>query len=90
LKQARRVEDLNALLWDPNWLEKKLRATDIHALIRDFDLLEHDPDAQLVSSALKLSAHVLGRDKQQLLPQLAGRLLSCPTPKIRKFLLSQQ
>lgn len=81
LNQARRSGDVNRILWDPKWLRQKLEATDPNSLIRDFDNLDSDPEAVLVRSALRLSAHVIARDKNQLIPQLTGRLLASTSPK---------
>ncbi len=83
LQQAQRAEDLSRILWSPRWLSVKLRATDPDALIADFDNLKGDPDAALVQTTLRLSAHVIARDPDQLLPQLAGRLLAAASNSIR-------
>ncbi len=41
---------------------------------------------RLVHSAIRLSAHVLARDKRQLAGQLTGRLLGNPAPVIQGLL----
>ena len=74
MAQADRRGELRALLLDYAWLEAKLRATDVNALLRDFDALAGDPAAGLVQGALRLSAHVLAKDHTQLAGQLTGRL----------------
>jgi hypothetical protein len=66
---------LCALLLDFDWLQAKLETTDVTALIADSDLLPGDADARCVGEALRLSAHVLARDKAQLWSQLYGRLM---------------
>jgi hypothetical protein len=109
LKQAGREEGLRKLLLDFNWLQAKLNATDVTALISDYDYLEGGtgvppveggvPDARgtsghgqdghatsLVQGALRLSAHVLARDQQQLASQMVGRLLPhLEVPAVKKF-----
>jgi hypothetical protein len=75
LAQARRNADLAQILWDPVWMLAKLKATDINALIGDYELLMLDADGGLLQGALRLSAHVLAADFGQFASQLVGRLL---------------
>jgi hypothetical protein len=75
LAQAGRNADIAQILWDPVWMLAKLKATDINALIGDYEFLKADVDAGLVQGALRLSAHVLARDSGQYASQLVGRLL---------------
>jgi hypothetical protein len=56
-------------------MQARLAATDINALLTDYEWLPADADLQLVQGALRLSAHVLSQDKRQLQSQLYGRLL---------------
>jgi hypothetical protein len=73
---AGRREELCRTLLDFSFLRAKLEATDIHALIADFDLATgKDVDLSLVREALRLSAGALSGDPAQLAPQLLGRLL---------------
>jgi WD40 repeat protein len=74
LAKAGRKDDLERIVWDLEWLQAKLEATDVNALIADFEHLKPAPEADLMAGALRLSAHVLARDKSQLWSQLAGRL----------------
>jgi len=62
------------LLGDFKWLCAKLNATDIAALISDFDGLEAANPLRLVKGALRLASSYLWIDKTQLASQLAGRL----------------
>src|SRR5262249_23827192 len=73
------------LLLDPAWLRAKLDATDPSALLADFDELPDDADLRLVGGAIRLSAHVLAHDKDQLRGQLLGRLLAFQAPAIQEF-----
>ena len=56
---------LNVLL-DYAWLSAKLAATEINALVDEFDYLRGDPQVELLQTACRRSASVLARDKAQL------------------------
>jgi WD40 repeat protein len=74
LSAANRVAELRELLLDLDWLQRKLAATDIYALLADFALLPDDHEVQLLQKVLRLSSHVLAKDKSQLAAQLLGRV----------------
>ena len=80
LHEASRGEKLRDLLLDYGWLQAKLDAVDVAALLADYDTAlrsgEGGEALLLVQGAIMLSAHVLARDKAQLAGQLLGRLLS--------------
>ena len=64
-----------------HWLQAKLNTTDIISLIADFAPgSESDPSTSLalLKDTLRLSTHVLVRDKNQLAGQLVGRLSALP------------
>ncbi|MDI9640206.1 NB-ARC domain-containing protein, partial [Geitlerinema splendidum] len=100
LLQCDRTPEIRELLLNFSWLQAKLEATDVRALLADFELAarftpalpegKKDP-IPLVEGAIRLSAHVLAEDKTQLLGQLWGRLLSFvpalspPTSNYRYF-----
>ena len=86
LAKADRRRELRALLLDYRWIAAKLRATDVNALLRDFDALAGDRSPGLVQGALRLSAHVLAKDPAQLVGQLTGRLLHVEDGEIRALL----
>lgn len=67
--------ELRRLLLDFNWMQAKLEASDVASLCTDYDYLSGDPALKLVQETLRLSAHVLATDKNQLAGQLIGRLL---------------
>jgi WD40 repeat protein len=67
-------ERLRALLLDFEWIQAKLAATDIISLIHDFHFFPEDSTLQLMLGSLRLSAHVLIRDKTQIAGQMLGRL----------------
>jgi WD40 repeat protein len=74
MRCAGRQAALRALLLDPRWLDAKLRATDIHALIVDFEHAEGDRVLGLLRDALRLAAPSLAGDPAQLRTQVIGRL----------------
>jgi WD40 repeat protein len=86
LAQAGRKSDIEKLLYDPVWLQEKIKATSVNALIAGFDYLKPSPEAALIQGALRLSAHVLAKDLSQFPSQIIGRLLPhCNQPAIRQF-----
>ena len=78
--------ELTRILFDYRWLRGKLNATDPNELIADYDLIDDDPQARLVQGAIRLSSHVLVRDRSHLPSQLFGRLLSHEGNRIRGLL----
>jgi WD40 repeat protein len=85
MSQAGQQNELRLRLLDFEWLQAKLEATDINALISDYDLLSNDKDLNLVQGAMRLSADILAKDKKQLAGQLLGRLLSFERPAIQSL-----
>jgi WD40 repeat protein len=86
LVDAGRTEELGDLLFDARWLEAKLRTSGLPALLADFKALPDEEELSLLSGALRLSGHVLGRDPGELRSQLAGRLSGFDLPRIRGLL----
>ncbi len=86
LMQAGRTADVARILWDPAWLKAKLDATDVNALIGDFEYLKPSREAELIQGALRLSSHVLAKDPTQFASQMAGRLLPHDAqPSVHRF-----
>jgi WD40 repeat protein len=84
---AGRIAELRDLLVDFPFLEAKLKATGVNDLISDYTgLAGENQEYRLIQGALRLSAHVLDRDKRQLAPQLLGRLLNKREGSIQKLL----
>lgn len=75
LVAAGRADDARVLMQDFAWLLAKLRATDVNAVLADYQAVPTGPEERLVESALRASAHVVARDSGQLATQLYGRLL---------------
>jgi WD40 repeat protein len=86
LSGASKTSELRALLFNFDWLQAKLDATDANALIADYDFLPDALGLSLVQSAIRLSAHILVQDKKQLKGQLFNRLLSYEVPEIQTML----
>jgi WD40 repeat protein len=61
-------------------------ATNLRALLASFQVSPDDPNGRLIHSAIRLSAHVLRTDPEQLAVQLLGRLMWSEQPEIRKLL----
>jgi WD40 repeat protein/serine/threonine protein kinase len=86
LHQIHRNQPLTTLLSDFRFLQAKLEATDLSALIADYEYLPATADLRLVQLAVQLSAHVLARDHRQLAGQLTGRLLGHSAGEIQALL----
>jgi len=90
LQHAGRNDQLRDLLLDFRWLQAKLEATDVNALIADYNFSPHDEELQVVQGAIRLAAHALIQDKAQLAGQLLGRLLLQRKPGICMLLENTQ
>lgn len=86
LHEAQRIDDIRTLLFDFHWLKEKLAATHVNALILDYEYLPGSPAARALQGSIRLSAHVLGQDKNQLAAHLIGRLADQQSPEIEKLL----
>ena len=82
--------ELAALLLDIDWLEAKLRATDVHALVADIEDAEASAVLALLCGALRLSAPALASAPDQLRTQLVGRLLALDAPEIAALVAAAQ
>ena len=86
LREAGRGEEILGMLLDCEWLEAKLRATDVVQLIADYEPFAENRSLGLVRGALRLSANPLVRDPSLLRGQLHGRLLGIDSPEIQRLL----
>ena len=98
--KSKEYEKLCKLLANYYFIEAKINHPlfGVQALIEDYDLLQDEtlltefPEDGKISSlkkiqgALRLSAHIINRDSQQLPAQLTGRLLHFHTPEINNLL----
>jgi len=75
LRHARRDDEAVRLLGDFRWMQAKLDACGVTALLTDYEwFAPRYDDARLLQEALRLSAYVLSNDRAQLSGQLLGRL----------------
>lgn len=78
---------LDQILLDPGWLQAKLTATKSpQALVADYEQHGITPMQNFIGRTLRLTSGICARDPRQLLPQLAGRLMSCDDPGAPRFL----
>ena len=101
LVQSGNLEKYYNLLTNFQFIAEKINHSEfgVDALINDYDLVD-DPEVltnpeynshkvkalKLIQGALKLSAHILCKDKTQLPGQLMGRLMSFEVPEIQAML----
>jgi WD40 repeat protein len=86
LSKAGKESDLRVLLFDFSWMQARIQKTDVSGLIQDYDFLSSEKEIFTLQYAIKLSAHVLFRDKKQLPCQLTGRLRKQDSPMIQSML----
>src|SRR5262249_35842521 len=73
-----RLAELRRLLFDLDWLRAKLDATDIDALVREFDYISNDEQVERLQAILRLSSHFLALNERGRAPSslLAGQVLA--------------
>lgn len=86
LIEAGERDVLRELLFDFGYLAGKIAAADVNALLADYDVLEADGPPRTVQGALRLSAHVLAKDAEQLAGQLLGRIAEGRAPEQDRLL----
>jgi len=74
LREAEKSDEVHRLLLTFDWLQAKLDATDVNALIADYDYLPNDSVLRTVQSLLRQSAHILTGNSRELPVQILGRL----------------
>lgn len=84
--QAKQNEAFQDVLFDFEYLKAKLAATDVDALIADYNGFQDNQQARDVRGALQLASHVLTRNKNELGVQLSGRLECGRPPFIDRLL----
>jgi WD40 repeat protein len=91
LRMGGRGTELRSELLNFESLMAKLLATDVTALIADFDSLEVDFELQCVLDAIKLAVPVVAEDPRQMPAQLLGRLpVTADRPQLHEFRCSIQ
>jgi WD40 repeat protein len=88
--------ELTKLLWNYNYLKARIDAFDVKTLLEDFEHLYH-PGLSLSSGVinplillrdcLRLSAHIIDKNKDQIPVQLWGRMADLPDKAVKHFLL---
>jgi WD40 repeat protein len=86
LCHAGRHDCLKALLIDFDWMQARIRSTDVTGLIHDYDFVSSQDEIRDVQGAIRLSAHVLLSDPGQLPSQLMGRLKDHESQKVQSLL----
>ena len=78
LKDNERLAIISKLLKEFDWIQARLRHTNINTLLDDFQIdgisVDHDPVLMLLQQALKQSEQVLMEEPNQLASQLLGLL----------------
>jgi len=86
MHSAGRDDDLTSLLSDFRWLDTRLRAAGVVALLADYHWAGEDGELRLIEGAIRLSSHVLPQDNAQLPSQLWGRLSPTDGPAVADLL----
>ena len=82
---ANRGDQLGRLLLSLSWLQAKLDATDVHALLADFELAPAGDALASVRGAIGLAAPALAAHPAELRSQLIGRLASGELPEVARL-----
>jgi len=88
LREADEHAVLKALLFDPAWIQRKLKSAGLQSLLNDCTLLTDDHEAARLAAALTLSAHLLGANPDLVTVQLCGLLVEEDGPSIAGLLNS--
>ena len=94
LADAERTEELIRLLFNYDWLQNKVNKGLVNELSQDYDkALLAIPTNQrqrraleMVQEGIRLSAHVIAKDKFQLASQLVGRISQCEESEVKKLI----
>ena len=85
LAVAGRRDELAGLLTDVEWMWSRLRAGGVTGLLTDYSTVPDEPGLALVQATIRLSAHVLAVDPDQLPAQLAGRTIGRCEPELARL-----
>ena len=85
LAAADRRDELTGLLTDVEWMRSRLRAGGVTGLLTDYTTVPDQPGLALVQATIRLSAHVLAVDPNQLPAQLAGRTIGRSEPTLAQL-----
>jgi WD40 repeat protein len=84
--KANLVDELHSLLLNFDWLQRRLAEKDRIALLADYRYLPEDSSLRVVSTTLRLAAHILDAYPDQLALQLSGRLKAGFSPEVDALL----
>ena len=85
LAAAGRRDELTELLTSLEWMRSRLRAGGVTGLLADYTTVPGQPGLTLVEATIRLSAHVLAVDPDQLPAQLAGRTIGRREPALAQL-----
>ena len=85
LAAAGRRDELTGLLTDVEWMRSRLRAGGVTGLLTDYTTIPDQAGLALVQATIRLSAHVLAVDPDQLPAQLAGRTIGRCEPALARL-----
>ena len=85
LAAAGHRDELTGLLTDVEWMRSQLRAGGVTGLLTDYTTVPDQPGLALVMATIRLSAHVLAVDPDQLPAQLAGRTIGRCEPELARL-----
>ena len=85
LAAAGRRDELAELLSDVEWMRSRLRAGGVTGLLADYTTVPDEPGLALVQATIRLSAHVLAVDPDQLPAQLTGRTIGRYEPELARL-----
>ena len=85
LAAAGRRDELTGLLTDVEWMRSRLRVGGVTGLLTDYTSVPDHPGLALVQATIRLSAHVLAIDPDQLPAQLAGRTIGRREPELARL-----
>ncbi|MBN1618235.1 TIR domain-containing protein [Candidatus Dojkabacteria bacterium] len=86
LLRAGKIKTVAVLLVNYRWLEKQLQTGNLVSLLHDYQKIPDNYVLTKIGSALRLSAHILGKDCGQLRSQLIGRLFGSKENEIQNLL----
>jgi WD40 repeat protein len=86
LREAGELGMLRSLLFDPNWLRRKVKSVGVNAVISDYGLADQDDEVRRIRRAFIRSGKILSTYPEHMDAQLCGRLKSDDGPHIMGLL----
>ena len=85
LAAAGRRDELTELLTNVEWMRSRLRVGGVTGLLTDYTSVPDESGLALVEATIRLSAHILAVDPDQLPTQLAGRTIGRSEPVLARL-----